>query len=140
MSAATGISRSPACTRSRPSTASPSTNCCRRRSKAWASPRCRPSWPSTSANFDVRLLPDRQAFDPLPGFLQFSLAELQVLAPAGDRRDRLFQTQLAFLEGVQRRIELRQRLLIGQRFVEAHGTVSSTVASSRPAESITLMG
>src|SRR6184192_1049213 len=49
--------------------------------------------------FDVRLLPDRQAFDPLAGFLQFSLAELQVLAPAGDRRDRLFQAQLALLEG-----------------------------------------
>src|ERR1700716_1193443 len=88
----------------------------------------------------VGLLSDGKGFDPLPGLLQLPLAELQVVAPAGDRGDRLFQAQLAFLECVQRRIELRQRLLIGERLVEAHGTASSTVASSRPAESSTLMG
>src|SRR3977135_2488000 len=84
--------------------------------------------------------PHGEALDPLPALPQLPLAELQVVAPAGDRGDRLFQAQLAFLEYVQRRIELRQRLLIGERLVEAHGTASSTVASSRPADSSTLMG
>src|SRR2546428_10233303 len=86
----------------------------------------------------IRLLFHRQAFDPLPGLLELALAEQQVFAPAGDRRDRVFQVQLAFLERAQRRIELRQRLLIRQRFVKAHGMASSTVASSRPAASSTL--
>src|SRR6266851_1078354 len=78
--------------------------------------------------FLVWLLSDRQTLDALPGFLQLALAQLQVVAPEGDRGDRVLQAELAF----------RQRLLIGQRFVEAHGTASSTVASSRPAESSTL--
>src|ERR1700694_5162069 len=83
---------------------------------------------------------DRQAFDPLPGFLQFALAELQVVAATGNGRDRVLQAQLAVLEGMQRRIELGECLLVRQRLVQAHGMASSTVASSRPAESSTLTG
>src|ERR1700716_1882257 len=88
----------------------------------------------------IGVLFDRQAFDPLPGFLQLALAERQVVAPAGDGRDRVLQAQLAILEGVQRGIELGKRLLIGQRLVEAHGMAWSFVAPSRPAESSTLTG
>src|ERR1700730_2715482 len=82
----------------------------------------------------------RQACAPLPGFLQFALAELQVVAPTGNGRDRVLQGQLAVLEGMQRRIELGECLLVRQRLVEANGMASATVASSRPAESSTLTG
>src|ERR1700694_122440 len=88
----------------------------------------------------IGVLFDRQALDPLPGFLQFALAELPVVAPTGTGRDRVLQGQLAVLEGMQRRIKLGECLLVRQRLVEAHGMASSTVASSRPAESSTLTG
>src|ERR1700737_1835549 len=88
----------------------------------------------------IGVLFDRQALDPLPGFLQFALAELQVVAPTGNGRDRVLQGQLAVLEGMQRRIELGQCLLVRQRLVEAHGIASSTVASSRPAARSPLTG
>jgi hypothetical protein len=48
----------------------------------------------------------RQAFDPLPRLIELLLAELEVLATAGDRGDRIFQAQLAFLEGSQGAIQL----------------------------------
>src|SRR5260370_20882545 len=83
---------------------------------------------------------DRQAFNPLPRLRQLLLAELQEVAAAGGRGDRLFQAELAFFERAQRVIEPRERLLVGQRLVEGHGMASSTVASSRPAESNTLTG
>src|SRR5205823_6580067 len=81
-----------------------------------------------------------QALDALPGLFQFSLAELEILTPARDRSDRFLETEPAVFQRAQRRVELRQRLLVGDRFIDAHGTTWSTVASSRPADSRTLTG
>src|SRR5438876_6246342 len=85
-----------------------------------------------------RLLPHREALDPLPGLFQLALTELEIFAPARHSGNRLFQTKLAFLQRPERRIQLGQRLLISQRGIDAHSTASSTVASSRPAASKTL--
>src|SRR5690242_13994522 len=85
-----------------------------------------------------RLLPHREALDPLPSLVQLALAELEIFAPARHSGNRLFQAELAFLQGPECRIQLGERLLIGQRGVDAHSTASSTVASSRPAANKTL--
>ncbi len=85
-----------------------------------------------------RFLRHRQALDPLPGLLQLSLAEFEIFASARNRADRLLKAELALFQLAKRRVELRQRLLVGDRFVHGHGTTWSTVASSRPADSRTL--
>src|SRR5438105_5365143 len=57
-----------------------------------------------------RFFTDRKTFDSMASFFELPLTELEILAAAGDRGDRLFEAELPPLARSSRRIQLPQPL------------------------------